>query len=147
MGVKDDVGAGRLRPLRRLRGRGKSTFARAARPSEVFTIRLETTFAGIANAVPSWRSGSPSAADARLRAAGGGLAGGRMGAVLRPQPRHPRLDLIRLGGDEAAEIAVSAGRDEQVVLDADADAPIALGYGEIVLLEVEPGLHGEDHAR
>src|SRR5690606_4996161 len=63
-----------------------------------------------------------------------------------PDLAHPGLDLARLLGDVAGEDTATALGDEHVVLDAHADAPVLRRHGQVVHLEVEPRLDGEDHA-
>src|SRR3954469_9072749 len=66
--------------------------------------------------------------------------------ALGAQARHPRLDLVRVPGQRARQVAATVGGDHDVVLDPDADAPQVLGHGQVVRLEVEPGLDREDVA-
>src|SRR3954452_15677627 len=56
------------------------------------------------------------------------------------QARHPLLDGVGLARQRAGQVQRAAGRDHDVVLDPDADAPQLLGDQEVVLLEVQPGL-------
>src|SRR6476620_8979186 len=62
------------------------------------------------------------------------------------QPAHPLLDVGRRAGEGGGEVPVAVGGDEDVVLDADADAAQLLGDEQVVLLEVEAGLDRQHHA-
>src|SRR5262249_30849464 len=64
-----------------------------------------------------------------------------------PEPGHPLLDVSGLAGDGGGEVAHSPPRHQNVILDAHPDAAVARRDGEIVHLEIEPRLDGEDHPR
>ena len=64
-------------------------------------------------------------------------------AEASPSTPRPR----RAAGAGDGQHAAAVLGDEDVVLDADADAAVVLRHGQVVGLEVQPGLDGEDHAR
>ena len=68
----------------------------------------------------------------------------KCGRALRPQGRHPLFDLADRARQRGREHLGAGGGDQDVVLDAHADPAVLLGHGEVVGLEVEAGLDGED---
>ena len=58
----------------------------------------------------------------------------------------PGLDVVGGPGHRRREVLVAVLGDQDVVLDAHADAAELLGRQLVVGLEVQPGLHREDHA-
>src|ERR1035437_4828644 len=57
----------------------------------------------------------------------------------------PGLDVARGAGHGCGEVVTAVRGDQDVVLDAHPDAAQLLGHQQVVGLEVEPGLYGEDH--
>jgi hypothetical protein len=69
----------------------------------------------------------------------------RLRLLPRPHRRDPHLDLVGAARDRSGEVLVAIGRHDHVVLDAHADAAVLGRHGEVVHLEVEPGLDREHH--
>src|SRR5690606_7919674 len=74
-----------------------------------------------------------------------GTPSSRPGSDQLPERGHPFLDVLGTAGERRREVLVPGGRDEHVVLDPYPDAPVLLGDGEVVALEVQAGFDGEDH--
>src|SRR5690554_2577816 len=60
--------------------------------------------------------------------------------------RHPRDHLVGVARQGGREVLGTVRGDQDVVLDAHADAAQLLGHEQVVGLEVQAGLDGEDHA-
>src|ERR1035441_8636427 len=64
--------------------------------------------------------------------------------LLPAQLRHPAFHVVRMARQRGAQHPAAVGGDDDVVLDADADAPEGLRRGQVVALEVQAGLDGEN---